>query len=584
MLANTAGIPVTGLQAYFYAAGTLNPIPVFQESALAVEHIQPVTVDDAGRLPPIWLTQNLAYRIQLKDQFGALIENGDIDNYIEDQLVLSSAQIATTLDSLKRTSAEIAAGVTPINYAYLPGDVRRYGADPTGVVDATSQIQAALNSNYEVWLDGTFKASNLSMTIDGQRLYGVARGSNLVALNNIQPVITMTGNRQVIENIIFSTGGLATNDSQPAFNAVKIAGSRNLVRGIASNGIFTYGVRFYAALYSCLRDSNIDGYRKRAVSVEAGGTFNRIEDCMLFDGTAAAPADAIVYVDNSPSTSITDCHITRGLAPAIKATGIAPPAGFLAMLLTIERNDIDNLENWAIDIENWWDIHIHDNWCSGGQGASVTGQIRLTNCQKFYITSNDVYSALHVGSKGIYLDSCNFGEIGGNTVEYQEHNIEIEASNYITVHDNVCGQLTGLPPSGEPSKYCFVGVSLPASNHVQWVNNIAYQPVTADYTGIANSNIIASNIYSASASLGLLPTVDNAYHLGDGNLRWNLVQATRFYPGPGAAGVFWEAGTGSPEGVVTAPVGSLWSRTNGGATSSFYVKESGTGTTGWVAK
>lgn len=44
------------------------------------------------------------------------------------------------------------------------------------------------------------------------------------------------------------------------------------------------------------------------------------------------------------------------------------------------------------------------------------------------------------------------------------------------------------------------------------------------------------------------------------------------------------SGTGSPEGVVTAKVGSLWTRTDGGAGTTLYVKESGTGNTGWVAK
>lgn len=50
------------------------------------------------------------------------------------------------------------------------------------------------------------------------------------------------------------------------------------------------------------------------------------------------------------------------------------------------------------------------------------------------------------------------------------------------------------------------------------------------------------------------------------------------------AGPMWVYGTGSPEGAVAAPVGSLYSRTDGGAGTSLYVKESGTGTTGWVAK
>lgn len=43
-------------------------------------------------------------------------------------------------------------------------------------------------------------------------------------------------------------------------------------------------------------------------------------------------------------------------------------------------------------------------------------------------------------------------------------------------------------------------------------------------------------------------------------------------------------GSGSPEGAVTAPVGAVYHRTDGGAGTSFYVKESGAGNTGWVAK
>lgn len=51
-----------------------------------------------------------------------------------------------------------------------------------------------------------------------------------------------------------------------------------------------------------------------------------------------------------------------------------------------------------------------------------------------------------------------------------------------------------------------------------------------------------------------------------------------------ANGVRVLSGTGSPEGAVSAPVGSTFHRTNGGAGTCFYVKESGSGNTGWVAK
>ena len=51
-----------------------------------------------------------------------------------------------------------------------------------------------------------------------------------------------------------------------------------------------------------------------------------------------------------------------------------------------------------------------------------------------------------------------------------------------------------------------------------------------------------------------------------------------------AATAFILRGSGTPEGVVTAIVGSLFLRSDGGAGTTLYVKESGTGNTGWVAK
>jgi hypothetical protein len=46
----------------------------------------------------------------------------------------------------------------------------------------------------------------------------------------------------------------------------------------------------------------------------------------------------------------------------------------------------------------------------------------------------------------------------------------------------------------------------------------------------------------------------------------------------------WTVGTGSPEGFVVASPGSLYSNLSGGASTTLYVKQSGTGNTGWVAK
>lgn len=45
-----------------------------------------------------------------------------------------------------------------------------------------------------------------------------------------------------------------------------------------------------------------------------------------------------------------------------------------------------------------------------------------------------------------------------------------------------------------------------------------------------------------------------------------------------------QSGTGSPETVVAADVGALYVDVAGGAGTTLYVKESGTGNVGWAAK
>ena len=66
--------------------------------------------------------------------------------------------------------------------------------------------------------------------------------------------------------------------------------------------------------------------------------------------------------------------------------------------------------------------------------------------------------------------------------------------------------------------------------------------------------------------------------------RWITSEAQGMVIAPDGVAVRWLVGSGTPEGVETAPVGSLFTRTDGGASTTLYVKESGTGNTGWVAK
>lgn len=75
---------------------------------------------------------------------------------------------------------------------------------------------------------------------------------------------------------------------------------------------------------------------------------------------------------------------------------------------------------------------------------------------------------------------------------------------------------------------------------------------------------------------------DNTIDLGTSTQRFKI--GFVYSLNMGSSAVTISTGSGTPEGVVTAPVGSLFLRTNGGAATTLYVKESGAGNTGWIAK
>lgn len=112
-------------------------------------------------------------------------------------------------------------------------------------------------------------------------------------------------------------------------------------------------------------------------------------------------------------------------------------------------------------------------------------------------------------------------------------------------------------------------------------------PVASDDIGLA----IEGTASGSSCQLGVLNTSGALKFgvMGDGfvwsNQRVYAESGFRWSTSSGTAddrGLF--AGSGSPEGSVTANPGSIYLNTAGGASTTLYVKESGGGNTGWVAK
>lgn len=188
------GLPLFLGQLGTFAAGTTTPQATYIDSTQTTPNTNPVILNFRGECN-LWLDPTKTYKLVLKDAFGNLIWT--VDN-VQGGLLSPTGSIIPTVDNTftlgspsfsfanlylgpnhapalapsgnigyyARTASEIAAGVTPIDFSYLPGDVRRYGADPTGAGDSSTAIASAQASNSNVYFNqvGTYRVgTNLTL-------------------------------------------------------------------------------------------------------------------------------------------------------------------------------------------------------------------------------------------------------------------------------------------------------------------------------------------------------------------------------------------------------------------------------------
>lgn len=107
--------------------------------------------------------------------------------------------------------------------------------------------------------------------------------------------------------------------------------------------------------------------------------------------------------------------------------------------------------------------------------------------------------------------------------------------------------------------------------------------VSGDFQIKFVSNAATRFVMEDSAELHAFRPVSQTQNLGTVAVPWGKTITNEVRMGP-INDAIWTCDTGTPEGAVTAPPGSLYTDRAGGAGATLFVKESGTGDTGWVAK
>lgn len=215
--------------------------------------------------------------------------------------------------------------------------------------------------------------------------------------------------------------------------------------------------------------------------------------------------------------------------------------------------------------------HTHDGTAAEGGPVSVTGpaQEYVSDGTALYPKTDDTYDLGKSGSewKDLYVDGTAY--------------IDSLVAGIATVNGD----------------FTVGGSILPSADYTY---NLGSEAASFDFAFIRRLRLINDsdegisfviggkllNVidYQTSSSVLLVNTVAKVASLGGGGSGTMSVSDSQFTftTDDGTQRII--RGTGSPEGSVNAVVGSFYVRSDGGTGTTFYVKESGTGNTGWVAK
>lgn len=250
------------------------------------------------------------------------------------------------------------------------------------------------------------------------------------------------------------------------------------------------------------------------------------------------------------------------------------------------------------------------------QGTSApTGiwQLKSSINGGYYFTLFEVGSAgtINIGNNPVSLITTNSNSsfapsYGGRGLVIQSQLTSLTDNNTVTIRE-----LGMYGTSGTNAMFSVVG-SMSSTSGTMVMNTVSIAPTinqTGGANGITRGVYVNPTLTSASDWRSVETSNNTGYQLyqsGTGKTRiGGLMEfggSTTSFPALKRSttnlqvrladdsgftfieDLYRRAGSGSPEGVVTAPVGAIYHRTDGGAGTSLYVKESGTGNTGWVAK
>jgi hypothetical protein len=498
--------------------------------------------------------------------------------------------------------------LTKVTYSMIDGatvNVLDYGADPTDINDSAAAINAAItaavaNNIDSVYLPaGTYKCASTITLLDNITLFGEGKSSALHFLpsGGAQTAGITVANKTNFQIKSLRVYGDSTANADLTW-AIRIYGSNN---GIVSNcfidtaylGVFVGDVSTTQSNKILVTNNIISNIGANAIGVNTfGSKINLLGNIIFQSGTLSVLSSLV-------GSAIEFRGATNSIIGSNNLDELQYGAAGACDGIRLEFA----VEGATQQVKN---VSVVNNVISNFSGFGIRGQYIL-NCS---ITGNSFYSSNATHESGLVLlgDDTTSVTSSYNTVSGNTFFVQGVVSNVrgISLEGNATQKVIFNNINGNTIQGYRNGIGFINANNNSASNNVISNSSSHGIAHISgSSNLISGNVSTNNTGSGIeiLAGSNIAINMNSCNnnsaygivlasgasscfVNWNITEnnTTANYANNGGTAISTSFGTGTPEASVTASVGSQFLRTNGGGSTTLYIKETGTGNTGWVGK